>query len=81
VRELLAKGCALDLHPRVFRGDRCAQTYLARAQVILLAQPEQPAALRILARSSFARYVADWLLDAAVEYHVPALGVSTVSSG
>jgi sarcosine oxidase, subunit gamma len=67
-RELLGKGCAIDLHPRAFSGNRCAQTLLARAQVVLVADPDGPHDYWILARSSFARYVADWLLDAAVEY-------------
>ena len=34
-RDVLAKGCALDLHPRAFGPGRCAQTLLGRAQVIL----------------------------------------------
>jgi sarcosine oxidase subunit gamma len=67
-RDVLARGCALDLHPSVFSGDRCVQTTLARAQVILVGHREAPGSYWILARSSFARYVADWLLDAALEY-------------
>jgi sarcosine oxidase subunit gamma len=35
-RDLLALGCALDLHPRSFGEGGCAQTMLARAQVALL---------------------------------------------
>ena len=34
-REVLAKGCSLDLHPRAFGPGQCAQTALARTQVIL----------------------------------------------
>jgi sarcosine oxidase, subunit gamma len=71
-RELLSKGCALDLHPRVFGAGSAAQTMLGRAGVILLAVPQDDAGsggdYRILVRSSFARYLARWLLDAAVEY-------------
>jgi sarcosine oxidase subunit gamma len=66
-RDLLAKGCSLDLHPSVLTPDRCAQVLLARASVILLPH-ESGAGLRLLVRSSFAGYVADWLLDACVEY-------------
>lgn len=69
-REVLAKGCSIDLHPRVFHGARCAQTMLARAQVVIAGQPDQPEVLWLLAGSSFARYVADWLLDATVEYRL-----------
>jgi sarcosine oxidase subunit gamma len=66
-RDLLAKGCSLDLHPSVLTADRCAQVLLARAPVILVPH-EEGTGVRLLVRSSFAGYVADWLLDACVEY-------------
>ncbi|MBD9724053.1 sarcosine oxidase subunit gamma family protein [Streptomyces caniscabiei] len=66
--DLLAHGCALDLHPRAFGPGRCAQTTLARAQVVLVAREEPGAGFWVLVRSSFAGYLADWLLDAAMEY-------------
>ena len=64
-REVLARGCAIDLHPASFGPGRCAQTLLAQAQVIL--QPESDQRLRVFVRASFARYLGDWLLDASVE--------------
>ncbi|MER5463225.1 sarcosine oxidase subunit gamma family protein [Streptomyces sp. NPDC002668] len=67
-RDLLAHGCPLDLHPRAFGPGRCAQTTLARAQVVLVARDEPRAGFWLLVRSSFAGYLADWLLDAASEY-------------
>lgn len=67
-RDVLAKGCALDLHPRVFTGRAAAQTTLGQAGVILLTADGGSADYRILVRSSFARYLAGWLLDAAEEY-------------
>lgn len=66
--DVLRHGCALDLHPRVFGPGRCAQTDLARAQVTL--HQTGPETYRILVRSSFADYLARWLLDAMVEYRV-----------
>ncbi|WP_369779579.1 sarcosine oxidase subunit gamma [Streptomyces sp. R33] len=66
--ELLAHGCSLDLHPRAFGAGRCAQTTLARAQVVLVPREEHRPGFRVLVRSSFARYLAEWLLDAASEY-------------
>jgi sarcosine oxidase subunit gamma len=65
-RDLLAHGCSLDLHPGRFPVGRCAQTVLAHAPVIL--QPLGADEFRVLVRASFARYLAEWLLDAAVEY-------------
>ncbi|MDR7303849.1 sarcosine oxidase subunit gamma [Haloactinomyces albus] len=67
-RELLNKGCALDLHPRSFTVDRCAQTLLARAGVTLVCRDTQLPSFWVIVRSSFARYLADWLVDAAAEY-------------
>ncbi|MFI8228533.1 sarcosine oxidase subunit gamma [Streptomyces sp. NPDC085900] len=67
-RDLLAHGCALDLHPRVFGPGRCAQTALGRTQVVLVARDEARAGFWVLVRSSFAGYLTDWLLDAATEY-------------
>jgi len=67
-REVLGKGCALDLHPRAFGDGTAAQTMLGQAGVILLAVNGGGADYRILIRSSFARYLADWLLDATGEY-------------
>jgi sarcosine oxidase subunit gamma len=66
-RNVLLKGCALDLHPRAFGVGRCAQTLLARAHVILHARTDEPA-YRVFVRASFAGYLAEWLLDAAGEY-------------
>jgi sarcosine oxidase, subunit gamma len=64
-RDLLAHGCALDLHPSVFPDARCAQTMLALAQVILI---HLDGTYRVLVRSSYAWYLAEWLVDAAAEY-------------
>ncbi|MYX35729.1 MULTISPECIES: sarcosine oxidase subunit gamma family protein [unclassified Streptomyces] len=67
-RDLLAHGCSLDLHPEVFGPGACARTALARAQVVLVARQETRAGFWVLVHSSFAGYLADWLLDAATEY-------------
>jgi sarcosine oxidase subunit gamma len=67
-RDVLAKGCALDLHPQAFGAGSVAETRLGQAGVILLANNGSGDDYRILVRSSFARYLADWLLDAAEEY-------------
>ncbi|HEX4521507.1 MAG TPA: sarcosine oxidase subunit gamma family protein [Gaiellaceae bacterium] len=58
---VLAGGCSLDLHPSVFEPGRCAQTLLARAEVILLRRELDR--WWILVRPSFAPYVRAWLDD------------------
>ncbi len=66
-RELLAFGCSLDLDQRRFKPGRCAQTLLARANVIITpVGPASEPAFRVLVRPSFAAYLAAWLSDAAV---------------
>ncbi|MFJ8016729.1 sarcosine oxidase subunit gamma [Streptomyces sp. NPDC096339] len=67
-RDLLAHGCSLDLHPCAFGPGRAAQTTLARTHVLLVARDDPRAGFWVLVRSSFADYLMDWLLDAAVEY-------------
>ena len=62
-RVRLAHGVAIDLDPRSFGPGRCAQTLLAKAQVIIECRDES--GLILYVRASFASYVADWLLDAA----------------
>ena len=62
-RELLARSVPIDLDARSFGPHRCAQTLLTKAQVIIEGRGES--AFYVFPRSSFASYVADWLLDAA----------------
>lgn len=66
-RAVLAHGCSLDLHPREFGPGRCAQSQLAKAQIVLHQLDDRPT-FRILVRASFAGYLGHWLLDAATEY-------------
>ena len=67
VRDLLAKGCPIDLHPRVFAIGQCAQSHLAKAPV-LIGQLENQPCYEIIVRRSFADYLWLWLEDAAAEY-------------
>jgi sarcosine oxidase, subunit gamma len=71
-RDLLEKGCTLDLHPRSFTAERCAQTTFARGHLLIWQtgaedSPSGPV-YRLLFRASFADYFADWLTDAAAEF-------------
>jgi sarcosine oxidase subunit gamma len=60
---ILEGGCSIDLHPRAFGRRRCAQTLLARANVIIEQLTDEPL-YRIFVRPSFAIYLATWLTDA-----------------
>jgi sarcosine oxidase, subunit gamma len=66
--DVLSAGCAIDLHPRVFRRGAAAQTLLGLTGVVLLALDDTGTSYHILVRSSFAQYLASWLLDAAIEH-------------
>ena len=66
VRPLLETGCGLDLHPRAFASGHCAQTLLAGVPVIL--DQTGAAAYRLFVRRSLARWLTEWLIDAAQEF-------------
>jgi sarcosine oxidase subunit gamma len=67
-RDVLAKGCSIDLHPRAFGVGSAVQTMLGMAGVVLLSLDDAGTDYRILVRSSFARYLGEWLIDAAEEF-------------
>ncbi|NGO72726.1 sarcosine oxidase subunit gamma [Streptomyces boncukensis] len=66
-RSVLEKGCPLDLHPRSFGPGRAVATTVGPVPVLLW-QVDAAPAYRLLPRSSFADYLARWLLDAMREY-------------
>ena len=74
-REVLAKGCTLDLHPRVFGPGRCAQSRLAKCQALIHQTTDAPE-YEIHVQRSFAQYAWTWLEDAGQEF-----GVRIVSAG
>lgn len=66
VREVLSKGCPLDLHARAFPPGRCARTTLAGVPVVV--QSLDDGVLRLFAAPSMARWLGDWFLDQTAEY-------------
>jgi sarcosine oxidase subunit gamma len=64
---LLAKGTAIDLHPRAFPEAASVQVLLAQAVVILVSRSADSSRIELIARTSFAPYVADWLIDALAD--------------
>lgn len=66
VRDLLAKGCPLDLHSPAFRAGACAQTHVAKAGVLL--RPLADDAIEVIVRRSFLDYLWSWMQVAGSEY-------------
>lgn len=69
-RDVLAKGCSLDLHPAVFNADACAQTLLGDLPVLIESCPPTAAAphYRVYCDISYRQWLQLWLQDAALEY-------------
>jgi sarcosine oxidase subunit gamma len=70
-RAVLEKGCPADLHPSSFGVGRAISTTLG--PVPLLLWRTGATTWRLLPRSSFAEYVARWLVDAMAEFALPEL--------
>jgi len=66
-REVLSKGCPLDLHPRVFGPGQCAQSHISKTMA-LIRQIDDTPTYDVIIRRSFADYLARWLEEAAREY-------------
>jgi sarcosine oxidase subunit gamma len=62
---ILSRGCALDLEAQL-AGSGCVQTMLARAQILIVAEPD--GTIDIFPRRSFAGYVQDWLAAATIRH-------------
>ena len=73
VRDLLAKGCTLDLHPRAFGPGSCAQTLVAKTNVTVRQLDDSPS-IDLIVRRSFADYLALWIEDAGEEYGLAVVG-------
>ncbi len=61
-REVLQKGCTIDLHPRAFKPGDCAQTRLGQAAILIAMVDESPG-YDIIVRRSFSDYLGLWFLD------------------
>jgi sarcosine oxidase subunit gamma len=67
VPDLLARGCAIDLHPSVSPIGTCVQTLLAQTGVTIVVEQAGATAVLILIRPSFVDYLVAWLVDASRE--------------
>lgn len=61
-RDLIAKGCSLDLHPRAFADDRCARTLLGQVPVVIERSVD---AFRLYLDRSLAGHMRRWLAVSA----------------
>jgi heterotetrameric sarcosine oxidase gamma subunit len=66
-RDVLAKGCRLDLHPRVFRPPMCAQTMIAHIGV-LVHQTDDVPTYDLFVPAGFALDFLAWLTSSAAEF-------------
>jgi sarcosine oxidase, subunit gamma len=66
-RELLSKGCCLDLHARAFPAGACARTRLAHVPVVIDSSADGATLTCYVARS-YLDYLQNWLADAAEEF-------------
>jgi len=66
-RDVLAQGCPLDLHPRVFNPGQCVGSHYFKAAIWLWQTDNRPS-YELLIRRSFAGYVWLMLERASAEY-------------
>lgn len=68
-RELMIKGCRLDLHPSVAKAGFCAQTQMAQIGV-LIHQVEDAPVYDLFVYSGFAQEFAEWLDHSSAQYGI-----------
>jgi sarcosine oxidase subunit gamma len=72
-RDLLAKGCTLDLDEAVFTSGACAQSGLAKTNVLLGLVDDEPTFI-VVVRRSFSDYLCRWLAQAGSSFGVELSG-------
>ena len=77
VREVLARGCRLDLHPDAFAPGTAAASHVAQVPVVLGALP---AGWLLLTPSSTARHFREWLSAAGAPFGLDWRGSVTVAT-
>jgi sarcosine oxidase subunit gamma len=69
VRDLLTKGCSLDLHPPLFPVGRSARTRFAGMPVIVRCTGTSK--FELVITRSYADFLLSWLEDAELEFEIP----------
>ena len=67
VPELLARGCAIDLHPSSSPVGTCVQTLLAQTGITIVVEQDRGRQVLVLLRTSFADYFVAWLAQVGGE--------------
>ncbi|MBC7518314.1 MAG: sarcosine oxidase subunit gamma [Microbacteriaceae bacterium] len=67
-RDLLAGGCSTDFSVEAAPTGTCVHSPLAQASVVIIVTDAANGSFDLIVRSSFARYLAAWLISAAQEY-------------
>ena len=75
---VLEKGCALDLHPRVFAAPAAFPSAIGKVPAIIWKSGEER--YYVLPRASFADHLVSWLIDAMREF-APRDRSSAVAGG
>jgi len=70
IRDLLAKGCSLDLHPPLFPPGRSARTRFAGIPVIV--RCTSTSKFELVVTQSYVDFFLSWLEDAELEFKIPA---------
>jgi sarcosine oxidase subunit gamma len=78
-RDVIAMGCPLDLHPRVFAPGRCAQSFISRSP-ILIHQVDDAPTFDIHIERSQSDYLWTWLETGGAPYGV-AVAAEPETSG
>lgn len=63
VRDVISRGCPLDLHPKILQAGQCVQSHYFKASIVLI--PTAYDAFDLVVRRSFADYFCRIMLDAA----------------
>ena len=66
-RDLLTKGCGLDMHARTFPVGRCARTRFAQI-LLTVACLDESQRFELYVGRSYVHYLCDWIFDAAAEF-------------
>jgi len=72
VRDVIAQGCSVDLHPRAAKAGDCFVTSVARHSAVLHVVDD--ATMDVTVYRSFAQDLAEWLLEAAAPYGYEVVG-------